>query len=155
MAEKALLFEEGLRLKPYRCSEGVLTVGVGRNLMAHPVTPATLERYQRDGITPEQARQWLQEDVAHAIADCLKLFGQTNWSSWGEARRVGCVVWVFQLGAKGVAGFVASLAAMRAGDWKLAAVRMKSSRWAIEQTPGRANRVIAAVCFETLPKEWE
>jgi lysozyme len=35
-----LLRDEGLRLKPYRCTAGALTIGVGRNLDARGITEA-------------------------------------------------------------------------------------------------------------------
>ena len=47
---------EGLRLEPYRCSAGVLTIGYGHT---HNVK-------HTDIITKIKAEQYLREDVAHA-----------------------------------------------------------------------------------------
>jgi len=36
----ALIRDEALRLKPYRCTAGKLTIGVGRNLDDRGISPA-------------------------------------------------------------------------------------------------------------------
>lgn len=46
---------EGLRLKPYRCTAGKLSIGYGRNL-------------EDRGISEEEARQMLERDLREAVA---------------------------------------------------------------------------------------
>jgi len=38
-AVQRLTLHEGIRLQPYRCPKGYLTIGVGRNLDTNPLTP--------------------------------------------------------------------------------------------------------------------
>lgn len=62
---RRLAFHEGVRLKPYRCTAGKLTIGVGRNLDDNPLTPeekkACGDIYQ--GITKNAAYMLLRNDV--------------------------------------------------------------------------------------------
>ncbi len=148
-ARAMLIFEEGLRLKPYHCTAGVLSIGVGHSLAAHPITPDKLRRYQTVGITHDLAMTWLDEDITDAALECPAIFGRA-WDTWGDVRKLGCIGWVFQLGPAGVRGFRRTLDAVRQNDWTLASVRMKSSLWA-QQTPARSERVIAMTCFEAWP----
>jgi len=52
---------EGLRLKPYKCPAGVLTIGYG-----HTRTAAKLATKYPNGITPELADALLQDDLLDA-----------------------------------------------------------------------------------------
>lgn len=49
--EKDLIRDEGLRLKPYHCTAGKLTIGYGRNL-------------DDNGISEEEALSMLRNDIA-------------------------------------------------------------------------------------------
>ena len=51
-----LIREEGLKLKPYTCIAGKLTIGVGRNI-------------EDRGITEETAMQMLDEDIEICLAE--------------------------------------------------------------------------------------
>jgi lysozyme len=57
----ALVQDEGLRLKTYRCTAGKLTIGVGRNL-------------DDNGITREEAFYLLNNDIAAVHADLTRKF---------------------------------------------------------------------------------
>ena len=56
-----LILEEGLCLKPYRCSAGKLTIGVGRNL-------------DDNGISKQEALFLFKNDVALAEKSCRQAF---------------------------------------------------------------------------------
>lgn len=128
--------EEGLRLKPYRDSQGVWTVGYGYSLTAHGLDPracATLT------WSKEQAERQLFNDISGAAAVVVQKW---PWAvRLDEVRQGVLVLMVFQLGGYGVQGFKAFLAALQAGDYDTAALEMLDSRWHNEQCPARARRM--------------
>ncbi|MBF0177920.1 MAG: DUF1804 family protein [Magnetococcales bacterium] len=56
---KQLIRHEGMRLKPYRCTAGKLTIGVGRNL-------------DDRSITKSEAYVLLDADIKNAVVGCLR-----------------------------------------------------------------------------------
>ena len=52
-----LMVHEGLKLQPYKCTAGKLTIGVGRNL-------------DDVGITDIEAKFMLENDVARCMGEC-------------------------------------------------------------------------------------
>ena len=54
-----LIEEEGMKLKPYRCPAGKLTIGVGRNL-------------EDKGLSNEEALFLLQNDIIEAVKELKK-----------------------------------------------------------------------------------
>ena len=107
---------EGLRLKPYRCTAGKLTIGIGRNL-------------DDCGISQSEAYVMLIND----IMNCEKQL-QANipdiYNSLDEVRKSVLLNMCFNLGISGLLGFKNTLAFVKAGDWERAANNMLVSRWA-------------------------
>jgi lysozyme len=121
--------DEGLRLKPYHCSEGKLTIGIGRNL-------------EDVGITKDEALYLFGNDinrVVQEIEDVLPWF-----SSLSDARQRALCNLAFQMGIVGLLKFKRMLAAMKVGDFAAAANEARDSLW-YRQTPERAKRVIALI----------
>ena len=119
--------DEGLRLKPYRDSLGVLTIGVGRNLDAV-------------GISRGEAYFLLHNDVERAVADVDKWLPW--WTGLDEPRQRVLVNMAFNLGIKRLLGFQRFLAAAQAGRYEDAATEMLASAWAGQVGP-RAQRLAA------------
>jgi lysozyme len=117
--------EEGLELKPYEDTEGVFTIGYGRNL--------------RDkGISKEEAKVLLANDIAESVTIARSLFPE--WAGHSSARQVVLAAMVFQMGRAGVAAFQEMRKALMSGNYEVAADEMLDSKWA-RQTPARANRM--------------
>jgi lysozyme len=114
---------EGLRLKPYRCTAGKLTIGYGRNL-------------EDRGITIDEANNLLRTDLRLAYTDARELAG-TAWETMSERRKAVLVDMSYNLGRWRLSRFVQMWAAIRAGDYVRASREMKSSVWAT-QVGGRA-----------------
>jgi lysozyme len=120
-----LVLHEGLRLKPYRCTAGKLTIGVGRNL-------------DDNGITQAEAFQLLENDILAVEADLDR-----TWPWWREMtdpRQQVLADMCFNLGITRLGGFVNTLAAMKRGDYEAAADGMLKSLWA-SQVGRRAQRL--------------
>ena len=113
---------EGLRLKPYRDTVGILTIGYGRNL-------------EGKGITEEEALTLLSNDIAEARR-ALELALPT-WKILTENRRNALIDMVFNLGMGRFKGFYRLLKALSEERWEDASKEMLDSKWA-EQVGPRA-----------------
>ena len=106
--------EEGLRLKPYRCTSNRLTIGYGHNLDS--------------GITEEAAEILLSMDIAHCTVDMIIIFG--NFLSKISVKRQEVLLNMrFNLGSTGFLSFKKMIAAIKAEDFDLAAKEMIDSKW--------------------------
>jgi len=111
--EDQLIMHEGLRLKPYRCPAGYLTIGVGRNL-------------ETKGISENEALFLLRNDIAEVTAQ-LERF---DWfRALGPVRRKVLIDMCFNLGMAGLLGFQKMIEALKQGDYERAADEMVNSRW--------------------------
>ena len=111
----AVLFE-GLKLTPYRCTAGALTIGIGTNLDA--------------GITVEEAYFLCDNRLKLAICDLKKNVFKKEWPDLPQPIREVLVDMRFNLGAKGFRGFKKMIAAVRAQDWQRMIKEMLNSKWA-------------------------
>jgi len=119
---------EGLRLKPYRCPAGKLTIGYGRNL-------------EDRGITEAEAEHLLENDLDAARWEVQKRV--PGFADLSLERRNVLVEMAFNLGIGGVMRFTGMLAAIRLGDYETAAVEMLDSKWA--KQVGRRARMLATI----------
>ncbi len=111
-----LVRHEGLRLKPYRCTAGKLTIGIGRNL-------------DDRGISQKEAYAMLERD----IVECEQMImGEipATFTALNEVRQSVLLNMCFNLGIKGLLEFKNTLAFISAGDWERAANGMLASKWA-------------------------
>lgn len=120
---------EGCRLKAYKDTVGVWTIGYGHT---GPEVKEGLE------ISQEQADDWLVEDVEEAIRDAKAVVA--SFDALDFARKTVMVNMAFNLGRKKLSTFHATLAAVNAGDYQSAALHMLASRWAT-QVKGRAREL--------------
>jgi len=112
-----LIKHEGLRLKPYRDTEGKLTIGVGRNL-------------DDVGITAGEARDMCAHDVAEAEKGLDVL--ASWWRGLDEIRKQVLCEMAFNIGPSKLMDFVKFLAALQRHDFGIAADEMLDSKWATQ-----------------------
>lgn len=117
-----LVRHEGLRLHAYKCSEGYLTLGVGRNLDAN-------------GISEDEAMYILDNDIKRVQEELDRSWG--SWRTFPEKARMVCIDMCFQLGISGFMGFRQTRELMELGNWLEASEELLRSKYAI-QTPNRA-----------------
>lgn len=120
-----LRLHEGERLKPYRCTAGKLTIGVGRNL-------------EDRGITAEESAYLLNNDIDREWKAL-----QTNlpWvTGLNDVRQRVLLDMSFNLGIAGLMKFKNTLATIQRGDYERAASMMLDSLWA-RQVGRRAQRL--------------
>ena len=121
-----LRLHEDERLKPYRCTAGKLTIGVGRNL-------------DDVGITREESDFLLSNDIKRVEAELDATF---PWAkSLDEVRRAVMLDMLFNLGLGRYRGFRKHLAALQRGDFQAAATEMIDSLW-YRQVKSRGVRLV-------------
>jgi len=111
-----LVRHEGLRLKPYRCTAGKLTIGIGRNL-------------DDCGISQTEAYVLLENDIQNCEKQLLDEIPEI-YNSLDEVRKSVLLNMCFNMGIKGLLSFKNTLAFIAAGDWERAANGMLASKWA-------------------------
>jgi lysozyme len=121
-----LIRDEGLRLAPYTDTVGKLTIGVGRNL-------------SDKGISHDEALMLLDSD----IKEHLKLLDDNLewWRTMSENRQRVLANMAFNMGSK-LLTFTNTLAAMKRGDYEVAADGMAQSKWATQVGPRAARLVL-------------
>ncbi|MBC3931967.1 glycoside hydrolase family protein [Undibacterium curvum] len=138
-----LIRDEGMRASPYKDTKGILTVGVGHNLQAHPLPG---EAYP---MTDARIKAVLASDLKALFADLDTRL--TWWRGLDEVRQRVIANMAFNLGVSGLLQFKNTLADAQRGDYIAAATGMRASLWA-KQVGGRATRLSEAMQTGIMPK---
>ena len=126
---------EGRKLEAYKCTAGVLTVGIGHNCLAWPVKGVTKVG---DRISPEKCQELFCLDVGRVevmLENSLPWVKQLN-----SARYAVLLNMAFNLGIAGLLSFKLTLEHVRKSEYTQAAAAMLQSKWA-EQVKGRAKEL--------------
>lgn len=136
-----LVFHEGLRLQPYKCTRGKLTIGIGRCVETNPFTTEELKVVGdwKHGITREMAYYLLRNDIARCEKECKKRI--PFFDKLDDQRQYALIDMTFQLGINGVKAFRKMLRALGVGNYKEAAEQCLDSKYAKYDTPKRAKRI--------------
>mgnify|MGYP003627830338 FL=1 len=106
---------EGLRLKPYHCTSGKLTIGVGRNL-------------DDRGITEDEAMILLANDIKIVQEELLDRW---EWMSDLPPRAQMVVMdLAFNMGVPAISNFQNMLRDLKESNWEGAAINLLDSRYA-------------------------
>ena len=122
-----LIIDEGKKRFPYRDTEGLLSVGVGRNL-------------EHKGLREDEIDLMLVNDIQEAEDAARALV--PNFDSLSDGRKAVVVNMAFNLGQTRLAEFTRTLAAIRDERFDHAATEMLNSKWA-RQVGDRALRLSA------------
>jgi len=106
---------EGVKLKPYFCTQGKCTIGVGRNL-------------DDVGITEKEADILLEHDIQEAVVQLTRRFAWTK--DLDEVRFAALINFTFNVGIGTVAKFVNAMALLKDGKYDMAADEFLQSKWA-------------------------
>lgn len=130
---------EGVKLKPYRCTAGKKTIGVGHNIDAKGL-PDDIQAYLDDYgcITDDMVDILLDQDIEEAISDCVRLYPQFH--SFTESRQDALIDFLFNVGRSTALTFTNTNKAINEGRWDDAADGLLKSRYA-KQVKGRANEI--------------
>ena len=141
-----LILHEGLELKPYKCTAGFLSIGVGRNLITNPLTAQEKKVVGNlsHGITYEMAIYLLRHDIKRVLEECRSCFA--FWKHLDAERKYALLDMCFNLGLRRLMGFRKMLDALEIGDYRGAAKECLNSKYA-KDVGKRAERI--AKTFET------
>jgi lysozyme len=106
---------EGLRLKPYQCTAGKLTIGIGRNI-------------EDIGISESEAEMLLSNDIQRVVTQLKETFPWTL--DLDEVRFAALVNFTFNVGIGTTSKFVNAMALLKGGNFDMAADEFLDSRWA-------------------------
>ena len=120
-----LVNDEGLRLKPYTDTVGLMTIGVGRNLAGV-------------GISKEEAMHMLENDIDRVCDQLDNLIPW--WKQLSEQRQQALANFVFNVGITTAMTFKNTLALLQSGQFASAADEVLRSKWA-GQVGQRAIRI--------------
>lgn len=113
--EKGLSSDEGVRLKPYKDTKGILNIGIGRNLEI--------------GITLDEAYYLFNNDL-NSIYNRLEKY---NWfNSLNDVRQYVLINIAFNVGVNGLLEFVNMINALKNKDYDKAAFEILNSEAAVE-----------------------
>lgn len=118
---------EGKRKRPYPCSAGKITIGIGHNLDAHDLPEDIIQRF-------------FHTDINESINTCTVLFKAWQWIP--DMKQVVLANMAFQLGHNKLSGFKKLIAAVNTKDWQEAAKEMKDSKWYV-QSGNRSIELVA------------
>jgi lysozyme len=137
LAVRLIAAAEGLRLGVYDDATGK-PIGPGVTLRGHP-TIGYGRALDRQGITRDEARALLENDLAVLTGQVAGIVGADFWPPLGPARQAALIDIAYEIGPAGLARFSEMLGAVRTGDWKGAHSAALRSAWA-HQVPTRASR---------------
>lgn len=110
-----LVLHEGFKTKPYRCTAGKLTIGVGRNI-------------EDLGITQDEAEFLLENDIDRCVLELSKSY---PWfKNLTDERQDVLIDMAFNLGITRLRGFKNMISAVESGDYVRASAEMLNSSWA-------------------------
>ena len=119
---------EGLRLKPYYCPAGKLTIGWGKNI-------------EDNGITIEEADYLLNNDIKR----CVEQLSHYEWyTKQPQKIRDALINMCFNMGINRLLGFKKMIDALSRRDYTQAAIEALDSKWA-QQVPNRAKDVAVMI----------
>lgn len=110
-----LIAREGLRLKPYKCPQGKLTLGVGRNI-------------EDNGITTEEAMYLLTNDIHNTIEELENVF--EDFPDLPVNAQLVLADMCFNLGLPTLLEFKKMLKAIEEKKWEEAGKQVLDSRYA-------------------------
>jgi lysozyme len=121
--------DEGVRLKPYLCTAGKMTIGVGRNI-------------EDIGITDMEADYLLENDIERVVAELDRSLPW--WRDLSGKRQEALINMCFNMGISRLMTFRKMLGALKSGRYDDAAMEALNSKWA-RQVGARSKRIAAAL----------
>lgn len=126
-----IIVYEGLRLKPYKCPAGKLSIGYGRNL-------------EGKGITEAEARHMLENDIEECFEDLEESIFCGLWAQFPEQIKLVFLDMRYNLGPGGFRGFKKMILAAVRKDWPGVKQSMQQSKW-FNQVGHRSARLVDLV----------
>jgi len=125
---------EGRRRKPYKCTAGKTSIGIGRNL-------------DDVGLSDDEIDYLFANDLRRAQDAASKY----PWfAELSEVRQAAIIDMIFNLGPSRFAGFRNFIQAMSQKQYSWAAAELKDSRW-FSQVGRRGPRIVSMILTNDWP----
>lgn len=129
--EKELLDQikehEGLKLFPYKCPAGKLTIGYGHNL-------------QDNGLSKSACEYILYDDIDEAKRNLRTIFGNEFFESLNDSKKIALIDMMFNLGMVKFLTFKRFIFAVETQNWENASYEIIHSK-AYEQNKKRYKKL--------------
>ena len=109
---------EGVEKYAYKCTADKVTIGVGRNI----------DKSGGIGLSDDEIDYLLSNDIKRVSAELIRAFPW--YSELDEVRKDAMIDMCFNMGLPRLSKFKNSLAAMKNGDYDIAALEFLDSNWA-------------------------
>ncbi len=129
---------EGLRLKPYKDSKGLWTIGIGDLIHFKQMSFHEAIDLWNNGITESAAIKRCKHKLIKASLGARNVVGALAWEDLSDVRQEVLTEMVYQIGPTGVGLFRRTVRFIKAGEYTDAAKEMLDSKWHREDSPGRA-----------------
>lgn len=117
---------EGTKYRPYKCSQGFLTIGIGHNIDAVPLPEHMAVQLAKSGyLSPDMVEELFEMDLAGALSSSQRAW--PGFDGFSSARQNALVDFMFNLGENRVKKFGNTTAAINEGRWNDAAEGIKKS----------------------------
>ena len=126
-----LCVNEGIRLKPYYCPAGHLTIGIGRNLEGNPLTDeekAYIGHPVKQGINNDQAFYLCRNDLKKVRADLDRELPW--WRDLNADRQFVMIDLCFNMGIRKLLQFQKTLTSIATGYYVKAGEQLMQSLYA-------------------------
>lgn len=143
---KGLRIDEGEKLKAYRDSKGIPTIGIGHNIQAHGGGSLGRSLGMGSTITAAESRQLFDEDIGRVKNQVTSIEGFDGMS---PAQQYVVINLAFNMGIAGLKKFKCTLGALARGDSQAAAAGLQKSAW-YGQVGSRAPRIVGMVANDRI-----
>ena len=122
--KRELIIQEGRKNEPYVDTAGLLTAGVG-----HLLTDNEKRQFPKGTIvSQEQINTWLDSDIRKAYELGKAILGAAEFEKLDDVRKRAICNLAFNLGNR-LASFKKFIAAMKTGNYQVAANELVDSKW--------------------------
>lgn len=160
--EEVLKIHEGFERYPYECTQGKLTIGIGRNIEDKGFTSEEkrsiyknvsdekfLSYISQYGINEIQAALLLGNDIKDCKKQLLNILYQKNYLSLSEIRREVLINMIFNIGYYSFNSFSGMIRNIRRNNIPGVAQEMLDSQWA-----GQVGQRARDLAFSYLDNNW-
>lgn len=144
--QRQLKLEEGRPAKTYLDHKGILTGGIGHNLLAHP--EPGFDRVDVP-VPDDVCARWFESDIQATIDQLDRRLPW--WREQDDVRQNAMLNLAFNMGINGLLTFKNTLAAWQEGNWARAAAGLLKSQYALDVGPHRSGRVASMVFYGRWP----
>ncbi len=141
--KELLINHEGKKLKPYRCTAGKLSIGIGHNIDANGL-PSDIQAYldEYGEITDEMVDILFDIDSQNAMNDCRKLY--PSFDSFSDNRQMALIDFLFNVGYVTARTFKNTNKAINEERWEDAGNNFINSLW-YKQVGNRGKDIVSLI----------